>query len=428
VLCHEIFTNGIAYVRLIFNLNNIPAEYFPYIGVLKGVLGLLNTKNYAYGDLFNEMNIVTGGIAAAANVYGNIEDMEQYTVTLEIKTKVLYNNIDKAIALIKEIILSSDYTDEKRIYEILAEGKSRVQSQMTSSGHSVTASRAMSYGSTQAAISETLSGISFYRLISDITENYEEKKKELSTILAELAEMIFRKENLMIDYVGTQEGYDLLTEPVGDLMGELYENSVKTGSFKPEVVCKNEGFTTSGQVQFVCRAGNFRKKGLKYRGDLKVLRVMMGYEYLWMNIRVKGGAYGCMCNFGRTGDSYFVSYRDPNLKNTVTVYEEAATAIAEFEADERTMTQYIIGAISDLDVPMNPAAKGLFSLSAYMTGLTEEILQKERDELLSASEESIRSLSEYVSSFMEDNYLCVVGSKERIEEEENLFFHVENLL
>jgi Zn-dependent M16 (insulinase) family peptidase len=154
---------------------------------------------------------------------------------------------------------------------------------------------------------------------------------------------------------------------------------------------------------------------------------MLGYEYLWMNVRVKGGAYGCMCNFGKSGECYFVSYRDPNLGKTIEIYEKAAETIASYQADERTMTQYIIGAISDLDIPMNPAAKGLRSLSAYMTGLTKEILQKERDEILGATAEDIRAMAAYIEAFMEEDFLCVVGNAGKIKEESEKFMNLENL-
>ena len=207
----------------------------------------------------------------------------------------------------------------------------------------------------------------------------------------------------------------------------FYMENVEKEHYIPEISRKNEGFLTSGQVNYVCRAGNFRKSGLQYTGALRVLKVMMGYEYLWVNVRVKGGAYGCMCSFGRSGDSYFVSYRDPNLGKTIETYEKAADAIAEFTADERTMTQYIIGAVSDLDVPMNPAAKGLYSLSAYMTGLDNATLQRERDELLAATEEDIRALSAHIRAFMQEDLLCVVGTASKIKEEQERFLKVENL-
>ena len=165
VLYHDLFTNGIGYLRLIFKLDQIPESHFPYVGILKSCLGLLNTEHFGYSDLFNEMNIVTGGMAAVNNVYGRIEDLDRYTVTLELKTKVLYENIARAVELMEEVILTSDFTDTKRIHEILAEGQSRMQAQMTYSGHNVAAGRALSYGSASGVVSEMLGGVPLYRLI-----------------------------------------------------------------------------------------------------------------------------------------------------------------------------------------------------------------------------------------------------------------------
>ncbi len=427
-LYHDLFTNGIGYLRLIFDLDKIPESHFPYVGLLKGCLGLLNTEHYSYSDLFHEINIVTGGMACVNNVYSRIDDPDRYKVTLEIKTKVLYKNLEQAVGLMEEILLTSDYEDCKRIKEIIAEGQSRMQSQMMHSGHSVAAGRALSYISASGTVSEILSGVPFYRLISELEGHFEEKREELVRKLKELSHMIFRPENLTVDFVGSRDGLSLLELPVKELKSKLCTDPVIKEHFVPVAVKKNEGFKTSGQVQYVCRAGNFRRKGLPYHGALKALKVMMGYGYLWESVRVKGGAYGCMCTFGKSGDCYFVSYRDPNLKKTIEVFEHAAEVIEQFAADERTMTQYIIGALSEMDMPMNPAARGLVSMSAYMVGLTKEIMQKERDELLAAQPEDIRALAAYIRAFMDDELLCVVGSAEKIKDAENLFLNTENLL
>ena len=161
--------------------------------------------------------------------------------------------------------------------------------------------------------------------------------------------------------------------------------------------------------------------GLDYTGALRVLKVIMGYDYLWNQVRVKGGAYGCMCSFSKSGDSYFVSYRDPNLKKTVDVFEQAADYVEAFTQDDRSMTQYIIGAISDLDTPLTPANKALRSLTAYMTKQTEADLQKERDELLAADQAAIRALAGHIRSFVGQNNFCVVGNDEKIKEASELF-------
>jgi Zn-dependent M16 (insulinase) family peptidase len=160
---------------------------------------------------------------------------------------------------------------------------------------------------------------------------------------------------------------------------------------------------------------------------LRVLKVLMGYEYLWNQVRIQGGAYGCMCNFGLTGLSFFVSYRDPHLERTVQVFKEAASFIREYQADERTVTKFIIGALGDLDTPMTPAMKGAYGLSAYMSGMTYAWLQRERDELLGIDEGKLRALHHYIEAFIEDDCFCVVGSEEKLRENEGLFMSVKPL-
>ncbi|MBR5361358.1 MAG: hypothetical protein IK123_10755 [Lachnospiraceae bacterium] len=226
----------------------------------------------------------------------------------------------------------------------------------------------------------------------------------------------------MIDFTGSEEEYREFSLCARKLMSALGTSAEEVAKpFSPELSEDNEGLKSASQVQYVCRAGNYRNKGLEYTGSLRVLKVMMGYDYLWNNIRVKGGAYGCMSGFGRNGDSYFVSYRDPHLSETIDIYEKIPEYLKNYEADERTMTQYIIGAISALDTPLTPQGKALRSLVSYLTGLDEADYQKERDELLGTTPEKIRELAEYCKAVLDDKALCVVGGDAKIEENKGLF-------
>ena len=421
LLYHDIFTNGIGYLRFMFDLRQVPEQLFPYVGLLKSILGLINTKNYTYGELFNEINIQTGGISPVVNTYTDARDMQKYTATLEIKAKVLCENLEQAFRLVKEIAMDSLFDDTKRLKELIAELKSQKQANMMSAGHALASVRALSYLSKTAAVSDLFSGIPYYRMLEELDSNFEAHQKELSEKLKQLTVCIFRPENLMVDYTAQQEGLKNIDALIAAFRDSLHTEPIEEASYQPEPERKNEGFMSSSQVQYVCRAGNFCRKGLSYTGALKALKVMMGYDYLWTQVRVKGGAYGCMCNFGKSGESYFVSYRDPNLEKTVDVYEKAADYIRNFDADERTMTQYIIGAVSELDMPMTPSAKGAYSLAGYMTHYPFEQVQKERDELLAAEPETIRGLADYINAFMEDDCLCVVGNEEKIKQQEALF-------
>ncbi|MBQ8592399.1 MAG: insulinase family protein [Lachnospiraceae bacterium] len=427
VLFHDIFTNEIGYVRLIFSLDHIDAELFQYVGLLKAVLGLMDTKTYSYGDFFNEINIHTGGITTSVSTYVNAQNLSECKTTFEIKGKALYHNMDKLFALMQEMILSTRYEDTKRLAEIIAETKSKVQSQFTGASHSLAAVRAMSYFSKPAAISEQISGIPFFRMLEKMDAEFDTQKDNLITKLKELTCAIFRPENLMIDYTADEKGFAPMAAMVGALKEKLFTTPVEKKQLTVELSTKNEGYMTSSQVQYVCRAGNFIEKGHNYTGALRVLKVIMGYDYLWNHVRVKGGAYGCMCAFGKSGDSYFVSYRDPNLTKTLDTYQAAADYIRAFEADERTITKFIIGAVSDLDTPMTPMTKGSRSLGAYLSHVTYEDIQKEREELLTTTPEVIRGLADYIEAFMESECICVVGNEDKIKEAGHLFTTTENL-
>lgn len=427
LLYHDIYTNGIGYLRFMFDLRQVPEELFPYVGILKTVLGLVNTEQYSYSELYNEINLQTGGIAPAVNTYTDAGDLERYTATFDLKVKVLYENLPQAFALAEEILTKADYTDAKRLYELVAEARSCKQANMMTAGHTLAAGRAMAYFSKPAMVLEHINGIPFYRLLESLEKDFEMRKEELAANLDRVIRYIFRPENLLVDYTAEQEGLKGIEPLIEHFKSRLYTDPVGAAGYDPVPVKKNEGFMSSAQIQYVCRAGNFVRKGLPYNGALRVLRVLMGYDYLWTQVRVKGGAYGCMCNFGKSGESYFVSYRDPNLEKTIDVYEKAADYIAHFEADERTMTQYIIGAVSEMDMPLTPSAKGTYSLTGYMTHYTYEQMQRNRDELLGTDADTIRGLAGYIRGFIEDDCLCVVGNEEKIKENEEKFGAIEYL-
>ena len=206
-----------------------------------------------------------------------------------------------------------------------------------------------------------------------------------------------------------------------DGLSENVEKELPEAEWKPEETQKNEGFKTAGKVQYVARVGNFASHGMAYSGINKVVKTILSYDYLWNEVRVKGGAYGVMCGFGDDGNGYMVSYRDPNLAETNDVYEAVPGYLKNFAADERDMMKYIIGTVSDLDTPLTPRAKGRRSYLAYMTDVTSEDAQRERDEVLAADADKVKEVAKTVDAILKDGYICVLGSEEKVKSAEHLF-------
>lgn len=426
---HEIETNGIGYLDCMFDLSGVSAELLPYVGILQSALGIIDTEHYDYGQLFNEINVHTGGIGTSLELYPNVEKVKEkeFKATFEIKAKCLYEKLPVAFEMMQEILVNSKLSDTKRLKEILDMTKSRMQMRFLSSGHTTAALRALSYSSPIARFKDMTSGIEYYELISHLAEHFEEEKEQLVKKLEFLKEQLFRKENMMVSYTAASEGMEGMEEMLQAFADGLSKAEPKPSPCILHCEKKNEGFQTSSKVQYVAMAGNFIDGGTQYSGALQILKVIMGYEYLWQNVRVKGGAYGCMSGFNRIGEGYFVSYRDPNLEKTVDIYKGVVEYVRNFEVTDRDMTKYIIGTISNVDQPMTPAAKGDRSMNLYMNHVSENMILKERMEILRAEPEDIRKLADVVEAILHAEQICVIGSEDKVAEASKLFTTVRPL-
>ena len=434
VITHPQSTNHIDYMTLLFDIRDLPEKYIRLLGIFKTLFTVLDTEKYSYDSLGHEINIATGGLNGIVSGYkwfGDPAEDRGYRMTFEVTTKALHKNLKPAFELIREILLTTDYKMPDRILEVLEEERAGMRAGMSSAGHATAAQRALSYISESAAIMDLVSGLGAYDMLDRTCRDLADPQKAgmLCDDLREMAKTVFRRDNLTFDCTACGEDIPEIINMVDKLAAELNPPVQASGQvFMPVLKKKNEGLITAGQVQYVCRAGSFTDAGLKADGVFRVLRVLLGYEYLWGKVRVEGGAYGCMSAFNRDGYAFLVSYRDPHLRRTIRTFEETAEFLRGFDADERTMTKYIIGAVSALDQPMTPFIYGRYCLSSYLMGLTEESLQKERDQVLDAKPEDIRRMADYLDALMAAAVLCVVGSDAKIRENAELFGEIRKLV
>ncbi len=428
VVFHEIETNGIGYVDVLFDISGVREELLPYVGILQSVLGIIDTENYGYGELFNEINMHTGGIGTSLELYTDVTNIREkaFKATFEIKGKALYGKLAVVFAMMSEILTASKLSDTKRLREILAMVKSRLLMRFQSSGHTTAALRAMSYASPSAKLKDMTNGIEFYQTVARIEEHFDEEKGHLTEALESLAKQLFRPDNMMISYTASREGLEGMEAYIKEMKKKLYQGVPEETPCVIHCEKKNEGFKTASKVQYVARTGNFIDHGVSYTGALQILKVILSYDYLWQNIRVKGGAYGCMSSFNRIGEGYFVSYRDPNLSRTVEVYEGVVDYLKNFTVSERDMTKYIIGTMSNIDQPMTPMIKGERSMNLYMNKVSTDMIREERNQILDAGQEDIRALSRVAEAVLKADQFCVIGSEEKIEENKEMFKTVTN--
>lgn len=421
---HDTETNGITYLNILFDINGLPKEYIPYVGLLGSVLGKVDTAEHSFSDLDMDIKLNTGSLSFGAPIYRMFGKEDEFRPMYGLYTRVLADRVDFALKTAAEIIGTTKFDDTKRLREIIGEVKSWKQRSIMNNGNSIGIQRARSYFQKTDCWQELQSGIDFYLFLCDISEHFDEKAEEISAHLRDLTNWIFNPERMIVSLACDSEGYDAVSTNLGAFIENCSALEHKClgepAEFTP--VRKNEGILIPSQVQYLCRGGSLNAAGIRYTGAMQVVKTAVNYDYLYQNIRVKGGAYGCGCGFASdTSNVYFYSYRDPKLTETEEVYEGTGNYVRELNPDEAQLTKYIIGTFSGYERPISRYGKASRSFDAYITGRTYEDVIRERAEMLDITPEQFKAVGEAFDRILDQNYLCAVGNENKLEEHRDMF-------
>ena len=421
VLHHPTFTNEIAYINLLFDTTSVPQHLIPYIVLLTSLLGKINTKNHTYDELSNLIDINTGGIYSKTETFSLRHKNDEFLPKFAVRSSVLIKNLAQLFDLLEELGNNTEFSDINRIKEIIEESQSRLEMTIFDRGHVIAGTRVNSYFSSIGRYIEETTGISYYMFISNLVGQFEEKREDILENLKKVSELIFNKNNFLISVTCEDKDFKHIKEKIGLFVKTLPDNEPERQNYSFDFAPKNEGLLTSSKVQYVAKGNNFKRLGYEYSGHMQVLGTIIGLDYLWNRVRIAGGAYGSMVRFSKNGNFLFSSYRDPNLSETLQVYNDIHNYVENFDANEREMRKYIIGTISNMDTPLTPSMKGDKAVGQYISGTTLEELQEERTQVLSTTPEDIRKYSKLLKEAMQENYLCVLGNEDKIQHNKDQF-------
>ncbi len=421
LLKHNIKTNGIIYLRTYFDLAHAEETDLPWIALYSYLAGKLNTDAYGYAELANEIDINTGGINLGLSLYNDYLDPDLVIAKLQLSGKALVSKAQELINLATEFALKPVFDDKSRIMQLIREQSSRLESSFMMAGHSVAVQRLLSPMSQYANWSDKTSGLGYYHFLQNLIQGFDTNTDQIVEELEWVRKTFFTQHKLAIsltsDEEGIQQTFEYLHPVIASISPEAYQPIEQIHTAKDF----NEAIYAPVNVQFCAKGGNFFRKGYSYTGKLKVLKSILMNDFLYNEIRVKGGAYGIMSNFNTTGQMYFVSYRDPNLEQTLETFDKVAEYLRNFQCSPRELEKYIIGEISTLDYPNTPSAAASISDDHYFTGFTQQDKQQIRDEVLATKAEDIAGFADMIEDLMSKNHYCVFGNEARIRAAEKLF-------
>lgn len=420
-LYYDTFTNSIVYTRLLFDSRVLSQEMIPYASLLTELLGSLNTENYSYGDLDNMLNIHTGGFNAGLKTYLEDRDDNKMIPKIVVSIKALNTKVDKLFELTNEILNRTIYSDKDRLKTVLSRHQSRLEDRVKRDGLGYARTRLTSYYSNQGMFNELTTGFEYYWFVTDLVNDFDKNAEEIIANLEETVKLIFNKKNLKVAVTCEKKDLENFNDELEDFLNKLSDDPVEAQQWAFKFENKNEGFLAASKVQYVLKGYNFKKLGYDWNGKMRVMNQVLSREWLTNQIRVIGGAYGGFCNFSSSGQVYFGSYRDPNLKETIDNFDASPEFLSKFEPDEDAMTRFIIGTIARMDRPLSPSEEGNVALNRYLEKVTQEDIQKERDDVLATVPEDIRKMNTLVADILKQNAISVYGNEDKVKSNKGLF-------
>lgn len=420
VLAHHLFTNNIAYLNLYFDSGVIPAEDLPYLALLTRVVSRTDTENHDYSDLANELNIHTGGIDLDVSVHKHIHTGAMMP-RLEVQSKALIHKLPRMFELLSEVLGHTDFSNTSRLKDIVHEMKSRLEMYINFRSHTIAKCRLFSYMSPADHYSEQIEGLALYRAISAMADNFDARAVEIKNKLVDTAGLVFNRKNLLASITIDEKDYPAFQKEFPSLLEHLSSDTPVPVEYSFETPVINEGFYTPGKVQYVAKGFDFSQLGYEYTGVMQVVSTISRLTYLWNRVRVQGGAYGVFAQFDRDGKLFLGSFRDPNLIETLEIFDGLPEFLRNTDFDKEEITKFVLGSISNLDQPLTPSMKGERAAERWITGITHEDIQKTRDQVIATTQKDIIKLADLIEDALNKNYFCVVGSEGKIKENKNIF-------
>ncbi|MDO5688711.1 MAG: insulinase family protein [Tissierellia bacterium] len=426
ILYHEQFTGGINYLDLVFDISHIKPEDVPLVALLGEMLGSVGTRKLSYGELTKEIFIQSGGINFKPVVYSAHQDEDEIYPKFFVSTKVLGNDLSKVLELIQSILTESVLDQSKRFKEIVQEIKSGIEMSIFQNGHMCAASRAKSYLIKSAKYNELINGFDFFDFIQETEKALKSGGTRVMDQIQRVYWELLTRQGLILNLTGDRAALDSLQENLSKLL-EIIPNTRPLQRLDGVGLnVGNEGIQSSANVQYVSKTASLKEMDIPFTGKLTVLTSLLSREYLHNNIRARGGAYGAGIAATRGAITTY-SYRDPNLEETIKVYDEMGDYLENLELSQEDLTSLIIGTLGKFDPPLTAQAKGALDLSMYIAGYDNQTIEGYIEEAMSTTLEDLRAFAKPLTEGMEKNHLCVLGSMSKIKENADLFDEIVDL-
>lgn len=414
-LFHDLFTNGIAYLDLGFNLRSLPPKYLPYIPLFGRALVEMGTEEEDYVSLTQRISRKTGGIRPVPFTASTMRE-KQAVAWLFLRSKAMLSQTADLIHILRDILLKVRLDNQERFRQMLMEVKARQEQRLIPDGHHIVNLRLRAHFDAAHWAAEQMGGISYLFFLRGLVREVDQNWSHLLATLEEIRHILLNRKTMIANTSLDEASWSRFKPQLDSLLEDLPEDQSTEADWPSLGPPLFEGMTTPSQVNYVGKGANLYKLGYRYHGSAQVITRYLRNTWLWEHVRVQGGAYGAFCLFDRlSGILTFISYRDPNVLKTLDVFDRAARFLSDTRLGEEELTKGITGAIGDIDAHMLPDKKGYVSMLRFLTGDTEEARKQMRDEILGTKAADFEAFSQVLEKVRDNGAVKVLGPPGPIE-------------
>ncbi len=415
ILHHPVASNGVVHCNLYFSVADQSTESLQRLSFISELLGELPTASHSAAELQRLIKLYIGKLNFSVKSFFVKGDAASCKPYFTASFSVLENYVKEGTALVCEILSETVCSDSAKVRELLLQSIETYNQRFITEGHSFALKRAQSAFSASALLSEKVSGFDYFRFLKDMADGFDEKFSELCAFVQTAEKEIFRNSRLTLSETSLAPHSELHY-----VMEALRSESERIPSdimtLSPEMKAKKEAVYIPSGVSYAVSCGTLSRYDEEYSGSLPVLSTILTFGYLWNEIRVKGGAYGCGFRTRESGDMFFYSYRDPSPLRSLGIYRDTAQFIRGFVQNEESTDKYIISTIASFEPLMTPSERGSAADSYYLCGIDFEDKLKIRRQMLSLKKEDLLSLCGLFDKMADGNGICIVGSEASMQE------------
>ena len=407
-LYHDLPTRRIDYVSHYFDINRLTWEDLPYVSILTSLLGRLGTDGLSAADVDVRTRSRLGSLRAFTDIVEHVDDPTRIELKLVVSASALSEEVGSLASIPQDIWSSTCFDDAGRIRDILVQRRVSMEQDFAANGHAAASRRLASYQGPSGAVQEAMGGVDFYRFLRDLIDHFDERFDELHERLNDVRARAFTMRGLMSSFTGPDADRAAFWKAAGN-MG-LAMGADGRPLRIPFTGVKNEAFIVPTDVAYVAKGADV-SGCTRHSGSWAVLSSALSFDYLWNEVRVKGGAYGTGFRRAATGSARFHSYRDPGIDGTIARFDAAGAWLAEFSPDADEMEGYVVSTTASHDAPVKPRQIARRSDQAYFRGDAPDARERRRDEILATTPETLRGYAVGLDAIARDGAVCVFGNE-----------------